>query len=353
MSYFPESVMPSRLKDESQDVKGNKHVVSAADGNKHDEEIRAIEAAIGARRPAVPGKGYSGSSSGGAFSAFACGASCFPGAKACGVSTDAMQAMSSLLDRLADIRDGLVLTASGVVAVRDPNVAGADGIISFPSNWPVAALAEAIADAGTTEDGELATLDSVALDDVSDMPSEGFVSVINDVSLFSLPDSEPLTVPGLTSLSSTGDDIYDEGGLSAGASQSLNDNRVLKLGTNVEVLFYSGIDEAGKRILNVHRRQLGTSSTRHAPSDLVFKGVLAIGVAPSLVRIASVGKRIAKVDCVLRSNGRVDMLASTTDDGSAYADDLDLGYAQFHATLVRELDPLPAFLPSDGGSCDD
>ncbi len=40
MSYFPESLMPIIVKDESADSKGNSVVINAADFNKHSEEIR-------------------------------------------------------------------------------------------------------------------------------------------------------------------------------------------------------------------------------------------------------------------------------------------------------------------------
>ena len=83
MGYFPESIMPSRLKDESQDVKGNEFVVSAADVNKHDEEIRALQRVIGVRPATFPGKGFSGTSLPSGFSAFACIGDCTAPAPDC------------------------------------------------------------------------------------------------------------------------------------------------------------------------------------------------------------------------------------------------------------------------------
>jgi hypothetical protein len=109
--------------------------------------------------------------------------------------------------------------------------------------------------------------------------------------------------------------------------------RVFGLGTNVEVLFYSGI--AGNALLNVQRKQSGTTSTRHAAGDLVFKGVVSVGLSPAMYK-STTGNKISDVFCVLRSNGRVDMQTMKV-DGLSLTDDADIAYAAFHAAVIRSL----------------
>lgn len=150
MAYFPESLMPARFKQESADVDGNRHVVSATDFNRYDEEIRAIEKTIGLRRDAPDNCSIAG----------------------------VLEGIEAHLQR---IREDMVLTNSGVVAVADADVVGVDGKIPIPSSWPVTTLVSAIADASVATEEELPVLTSITLDDVTDMPDEGFISIINDV----------------------------------------------------------------------------------------------------------------------------------------------------------------------------
>ena len=113
--------------------------------------------------------------------------------------------------------------------------------------------------------------------------------------------------------------------------------RIFGLGTNVEILFYSGID--GNTLLNVQRKQLGTTSTRHAARDLVFKGVASLNTSPMMFQCVS-GEKIACIACVLRSNGRIDMKLMKVSD-LTMEDDLDVAYAAYHAVILRSLVPLP------------
>jgi hypothetical protein len=143
MSEFPESILPSRLKQESDDVAGNKFVISAQDYNKQEDEIRAIELAL---------------------------------------KRQGIEALTSVVARLKLIRDELVLTSSGTVAVKDSTVVGVDGKIVFPSTWPITTLVDDIPDATEDDEDDLDYIPELELADVSDMPDEGYISIINDVS---------------------------------------------------------------------------------------------------------------------------------------------------------------------------
>ncbi len=148
--------MPSHLKQESDDVPGNKYVVSGQDVNKHDDEIRSIQSVIGVHLgdPTNPNKG-----------------------------TDVITTLANVIARLNDLRDNQVQVASGVVAVKDSSVLGVDGKIQFPTAWSVTTLASPIADSAVDDETLLPELSTVTLADVSGMPDEGYITIINDVSL--------------------------------------------------------------------------------------------------------------------------------------------------------------------------
>lgn len=311
--------MPSRLKDESQDIKGNKYVISAADFNKHDEEIRAIERSLGLKRPGVPGKGFSGAVTSNGFSSYSCPTTtCFPGIESCSVSADVFAALSTIAQRLVDIRDEMMRVASGTLAVIDPFAVGVTGIIPFPSDWNVKTLVDDIPDAVQDEEDDLQDIASIRLNSVSGLPDRGFISIINDASMMIAQDSGKIFVPGLTSLAVSGTNIYANlGVIIAGGPMTPNRfQRVIALGTNVEVMEYNGIDVANNAILNVSRRRLGSTPTRHAASDLVFPGILSLHASPSLVKIATPGGLISQIDCVVRSNGKINVAAYTSEEST-------------------------------------
>lgn len=132
--------------------------------------------------------------------------------------------------------------------------------------------------------------------------------------------------------------------------QTNRSSRIFGMGTNVEILFYSGLDPSNNAILNVQRKQMGTTSTRHGPGDLVFKGIASIHVSPVLYQTD--GNNLSDIDCFLRSNGRIEMhtrqvvrndLGTSTQGFSgtfSYSDDILRGYASYQATLIKNLDPL-------------
>jgi hypothetical protein len=192
LAYFPDSIAPSRLKDESQDVRGNPFIITATDHNKHDEEIRAIEKVVGPRLPSFPGEGFSGYGNVSPFEALSCPiATCYPPVDSQASETTAVGMLRAILDKLAEIRNDQFLLTSGVVAVKDDFVAGVDRVIPFPSDWHTT-LAEDVVDDTRTDEQAMPPLPSVAVDDVDGMPSEGHVTIINGM------DTAPVFVPTVT-----------------------------------------------------------------------------------------------------------------------------------------------------------
>jgi len=368
MAYFPESIMPSRLKDESQDVKGNQYIITAADVNKHDEEIRAIERVLGVRRPNFPGmcfsgwgncsatSGFSGGSSG--FSGFSAAGGCYPGPSECSSTVmDVFTALSRIFQQLAQVRDDYAYVTSGIVACANAlPIPGMPGKIVFPTNWPMTTLDDTILDATTDAEQPLADLPYVTLSDVSSMPEIGYVSLINDMSdiisavtLAQVNWSVNQVFP--TSLLFKEDALYS-------ADDRLEVNHTLPndlaaladrrdgVGTNVEMLFYAGLDLNNKRILNVKRKQLGTTSTRHVRSDLVFKGRLGLQIAPVMARVSNKG--LNQLDCYLRSDGTIRVRARNGNVPNL-TDNTSHSYAQYQAVLLRTLDEIPPFTPGEEG----
>lgn len=363
MAYFPESVMPNRLKDETQDIKGNKFIVTAADVNKHDEEIRAIERVIGIRRPRTPVAGFSGTCDASGDAEFVAG--CDDADKVDGLCpgeapaacendpSDAYAALQNIADALEGIRDDYMLMTSGLVAIRDPSVSGVDGKIVFPSDWPTATLQTDIPDGTVDEEEDLPDISSIVLSDVSDLPEEGgYITIINDAStILFRSGSRNIRLIGFTSLAESGNPIYTKQDISL-ETEVTNKQRIFGLGTNVEILQYESLDVSTKTLSNVSRKQLGTSSTRHGVGDLVFKGRVSITVSPVNYRLDR--RRIDQVDCVLRSDGSVDLRVRNRDRNQLDPDDDDdttLAWAHYHAVLLRELEPIPSFDSNSVGNC--
>lgn len=371
MPYYPESFMPARIKDESQDVKGNDFLVNASDLNKHDEEIRAMERTLGIRKPAFPGSGFSGqgSDSVSGWSSFSSFTGSYPGI---GCVTDVYQALSNVIGMLGDIRDNHVLLGSGVVAIKDPEVTGVDGVITLPTNWPMTTLVNHIHDDGTNpldatlpikvddESSALPDLEYVTLADITNLPEAGYISIINDASICQYQSNLSVQPAAFTSFlvvtNPATSNIYNSNNLPlslANLSAAAYSTRAIALGTNVEILKYQGIDAPNNRILNVRRRMLGSTSSRHAPSDLVFKGKLSIIVSP-FMHVADYGAASEnaggnQIDCVLRSNGKIQMThRKRNSQTSLYTDNTSYAYASWSATLVRNISTIKAFDPLEG-----
>jgi hypothetical protein len=130
------------------------------------------------------------------------------------------------------------------------------------------------------------------------------------------------------------------------------------LGTNVEIMRYSGIDSVSSppRLLNVRRRQSGSTSTRHAKGDLVFKGRLSLEVAPVWLScdaadvqdfLASTdppppkeGARLSAMECLLRSDSKVDVRARVAFSSPGTP---GIAHAAYNAILVMDIPPVPPF----------
>lgn len=347
MAYFPESLLPSNIKQTSSDVGGNQFIVSASDYNRHDEEIRAIEKFIGTQ----------------------------DSANGCSL----IESLKSAAQRLQDLRDGIILTTSGVVSVKDASVGGTDGIVPFPTSWTTT-LSSGIS-ASTT-------LPVMQLASVSGLPTSGYVSIINDVSLMPIAIGRldvskknnylfgQVNAAVYTSLVSTDAPIYNIQLQNSAITQD-----ALALGSNVEIFYYNGIDVPNKKLLNVTRSQLNSTATRHGTGDVVFKGILSVQVSPFMFR-ANYATPLGQVSCLLRSNGRVDMSTQQINfgpvgfsgfvdkqlvnnnsyplpsglagfsgfsgngfmnmSGATTTDNTDRAYATYQATLIQGVDPIPS-----------
>lgn len=343
--------MPNRLKDESQDVKGNKFIVSAADFNKHDEEIRAIEGTIGIRRPRVPAAGQSSGQQ---------PAGCEYAVR------DVYTALQEMSDRLSRYRDDYLLMASGTVNVNLPSYSY--GNIPWPSDWPMTTLASDISDNSTEDEEKLENLPFVELVNVDDLPAEGgFVSIINDayamnytiLSKTNRCDPDPNDEVDVVYCS---ENALGYAGLDLDNSLSWtegdpNKKRIFGLGTSIEIMEYESIDTVNKRLLNVRRKCIGTTSTSHASGDLVFKGRLSVHVSPVNCHYGSetgdVGfSHMRTLDCFLRPNGSIWILGSEAVLGIASRQRLQTAYATYHAVLMREIEPIPPFQPGELGDCE-
>jgi hypothetical protein len=357
MSFFPESIMPSRLKEETQDVKGNKFIVSAADVNKHDEEIRSIQKVIGIRRPRFPSKGFTGGPGGTPGDTFVGTGPGSPSAGCITAAKDVYASLENIFNSLAKLRDDYLLMTSGIVGITDPARSGVDGSILFPSGWPITSLVTSIQDTSVDDEDELEVLDSVQLSDVSELPDEGgFVTIINDASPIMFTSSAyNFRAVGYTSLATSSNPIYSQDDVEVDESASLK-QRIFGLGTNVEILEYSELDRLTNLLLNVKRKQLGTTSTRHNQGDLVFGGRLSLYIGPVNYRFASTPdrQRIDALDCVLRSNGKVEFSLRKRDTAPDLSDDrTSLAYVHYHALLFQEVAPIPPFEPGDAGECEE
>jgi len=291
--------------------------------------------------------------------------------------------LQDIFDQLNEIRNGIVLVTSGTVSCRNDVLGGANGAIVFPTNWPVTTLVDFVP-ATLPEEAQPSDLDYVTLADVSGLPSIGYVSIINDSSnmlFYDIPEAplfpNPSNVIGPTSMAQEDsasysgfsgfsgfagfsglyyidDQVVASGYSSTAIPQYVLDRLVDRVATgqstNVEILFYAGVDAPNNRILNVRRCVLGSTATQHAPSDLVFKGRLSIQASPTLVR--SLGDDMAQVECYLRSNGTITTRAWTFSgfsgfSGGAWYEDGHVAYAQYQAVLVKSLGEIPPLRPGE------
>lgn len=162
MPYFPDSIMPPHTKDESKDVKGLPHVVSASDYNKHDEEIRAIEAFIGPISPSIPLPGFS--CNGQVSGCSGVGPPCVTD------SYTVAKALKSILDALESLSDSVHIHSGIVKAYPTSQLSK----INFPSEWATTGL-------GTVLPANYDKIDRVRLTNSTSIPESGFITIINDI----------------------------------------------------------------------------------------------------------------------------------------------------------------------------
>jgi hypothetical protein len=200
MSYFPDSIMPPNRKDESQDVRGNKHIITGADHNKHDEAIIAIEKYITANEARFS-TAFSGMNTATGVSGFS-GFSAFSGGFHLGISGQSnLDLLKFVVEAIKDAQDENVRTTSQIVPIKDPSVVGADGTIDFPDSWDtlVTTLSQEVTDdsvddiladepdiVGLGEDvtlNDFFEIGELEIGDTSDMPESGYITLINHVSM--------------------------------------------------------------------------------------------------------------------------------------------------------------------------
>jgi len=338
MPYYPESLMPEQKKDKTEDVPGNPFVINAEDVNKHDDEIRAIESFLGTYKPNFP-VNFSGTSYPSGFSGFS--GNPYEYIPPCSQS-NMLQTIDDALAKIREIRNNMFFTTSGVVCIYDPRVSPSPSReIAFPTNWPTTTLVTPLSDDTKAYDSfsPLPILSYVQVNNVDNMPETGYISIINEV-YFKWIYDDPIwryTIE-FSRFASNTDELKI---------------RSKNIAGNVEVLRYSGIDKANKRLLNVKRRQLSSTSNPHFTNDLVFKGVLSLQVLPSLYFFSdSYGADSSntllykEIHMYLRANGTIDgHLGIQTD--SSY-DNHHTFYASYQSQLIRSVSPMVVFDPSKG-----
>jgi len=329
MAYFPEQIMPANIKDESQDVRGNPYVITAADNNKLDEEIRAVEAYIGIKPPAYS-LGFSGTGCG--LLQFSSAAGTYPAPSVIpSVEPNNLDLLEDLSADLGNIRDDTVMVTSGIVAIKNPMVPLADGMIPWPTSWApyMTTLSQDIDDTSVDDEESMAVLETVGIGDVTGIDEVGSISLINSVYAF---DVETFT---------TGDEYMAYGFSGAvlppengTATQANLFYRQLAMGSNIEIMDYWGVNTDNNTLLKVGRKKQGTSSWVHKTGDLVFKGKLSIHVAP--IMYASSNGGFCSINCYVTPNGRIAFRSRLWDDPNAvFIENATCLYASYQAVLVR------------------
>jgi hypothetical protein len=328
MAYFPEQIMPANIKDESQDVRGNPHVIGASDHNKIEEEIRAIELYLGVK-PSSYSVGFSGQGCGlASFSAHS-GYAYAPPVAASAVGSNNLDLLEYVSTTLNTLKDETIMVTSGVIAVADPIVPGADGMIPWPASWApfMTTLSQDIDDTTVYDEQDIVDLESLGIADTTGLDEIGFVSIINNVYSF------PLTVGGNA-------DDYMAYGFSGTVLPSENGTgeqrdllyRQLSMGSNVEVFSYWGLTD--NTILRVGRKKQGTMSWVHKTGDLVFKGKLSIHVTPLMFMAPA--SEFNSVECYVTPAGRVHMRTRAYDSTTRiFSENSTKLYASYQAVLVR------------------
>lgn len=328
MPYFPESIMPSNIKDESQDIKGNPYIISAADYNKHDQEIQAIEKYI---NPSPPNYSLG-------FSGTGCGISSFSGFSGyyypvpSGFSgNNNLDKISYVMSVLEDVRDNTMFVTSGIIVIKDPAIPAADGIIQWPSGWSsyITKLSEDMYDDTIDDEQIVPELDSLTLEDVYGMPDSGQITVINPIS--SIWSDIGGFKDNFMAYGNQGEILPPENDTDSNKSLLY---RRLSMGTNVEIMNYLGIDRINNRILHVSRKSQGTMCWKHKTGDLVFKGELSIFVSPFMY--ISDNEGFNNLECYISPLGKVTLKTRSYNyiNGDRIENESH-AYASYQAILIR------------------
>lgn len=364
MAYFPESIMPPRLKDESQDFNSSPFVINARDVNKHDEEIRAIQKFIGVATPPTMVNGFSGMGADvvGGFSSFSSFSPVISFSSAC-YPLSIKQALDLIMDKIREVRDDMVLMDSGVVCVSDPQVSNGTGFVSFPSSWENTTMVSIINNDNSTstvmpddselddETSDLATIKGLTVANATGLPESGYLTIINKIEKRTYDE-------GSIRRDFTAFANFTDTNPTTGSSNIAFRRR--HLGSNVEIIRYSG--KVGNILYNIRRRQFGTSSSPHSAGDLVFKGRLTINVAPFMYVF---GEELANdprqkdIRCYLQSDGKIIFDVGVQDCLSGVPPTCITGfkstrfasYASYHAILVKNIDTIPIYDPTSSTSC--
>jgi hypothetical protein len=252
--------------------------------------------------------------------------------------TNLLQTLYDALAKIREIRNNMILTTSGVVCVLDPRVSGENGAISFPTNWPTTTLVTAMTDDYNAYDSQrpLPILPYIQLADVSNMPETGYISIINEVAwVWETIDSVQRLTIEYSRFGTTTTDLKI---------------RRRNISNTAEIIRYSGLDKSNNRILNVKRRQLGTSSSPHYAADMVFKGRLSLQVSPSLYVYStlynadSTGLLYKAIHMQLNQNGTVQGYLGLQTNNTLNNDGHTL-YASYQGQLIRNVDPMAVFDP--------
>lgn len=328
MAYFPEQIMPANVKDESQDVRGNPFVITAADHNKIDEEIRAVEAYIGVKPPSYS-IGFSGKGCG--LLQFSSAAGTYPPpVAASGVGSNNLDLLGDVSTDLDAIRDDTVMVTSGIVAVKDPMVPTADGMIPWPASWTpyMTTLSQDVDDTSISDEDALGVIETLGLGSVSSLDEVGWVSMINGV--YTFPVNTFTTGDEYMAYGFSGTSLPPEDGTDEQKSLLY---RQLSLGSNVEIMNYWGVNSSNNTILKVGRKSQGTMSWVHLTGDLVFKGKLSIHVTPIMYMSSDGG--FCSIDCYVTPRGRIAFRSRSWNTDTGFSDNSTRLYASYQAVLVR------------------
>jgi hypothetical protein len=249
---------------------------------------------------------------------------------AVGVGANNIELLEDLSAALDAIKDHTVMVTSGVIAIKDPNVPSANGMIPWPTSWApyMTVLSQDVSDPSVDDEDKLEIVEALGLSDISNLDEIGSVSMINSVYTFpveTFTNNDEYMAYGFS-----GEALPPEDGT---AEEKTRLYRQLAMGSNVEIMDYWGVNTDDKTILKVGRKKQGTMSWTHKTGDLVFKGKLSIHVAPIMYMGAN---GFCSIDCYVTPNGRIAFRSRAWDNtNSIFVENSTCLYASYQAVLVK------------------